>query len=206
MLFKRAVLDAIATGDIDLAYRVWRTPRVRAGSRMRTAVGVLEVVSVEAVEPDRIPARDARRAGYASADALRAELTGREGAAHRIELRRVGDDPRASLRLDDALDATALAELRRRLDRLDRASRHGAWTVRVLTLIADHPGTSSTALAPRAGRERPAFKADVRKLKELGLTESLEVGYRLSPRGKAALKALRDDGADSSPGAGAPAE
>jgi hypothetical protein len=31
------------------------------------------------------------------------------------------------------------------------------------------------------------FKADVRKLKELGLTESLEVGYRLSPRGRAVL-------------------
>jgi ribosomal protein S19E (S16A) len=27
----------------------------------------------------------------------------------------------------------------------------------------------------------------VRKLKELGLTESLEVGYRLSPRGRALL-------------------
>ena len=29
------------------------------------------------------------------------------------------------------------------------------------------------------------FKRDVRKLKELGLTESLEIGYRLSPRGVA---------------------
>jgi hypothetical protein len=32
-----------------------------------------------------------------------------------------------------------------------------------------------------------SFKRDVRKLKELGLTESLEVGYRLSPRGAALL-------------------
>jgi len=30
----------------------------------------------------------------------------------------------------------------------------------------------------------------VRKLKELGLTESLEVGYRLSPRGRALLERL----------------
>jgi hypothetical protein len=35
------------------------------------------------------------------------------------------------------------------------------------------------------GRETLPFKRDVRKLKELGLTESLEVGYRLSPRGRA---------------------
>ena len=35
------------------------------------------------------------------------------------------------------------------------------------------------------GSDRPSFKINVRKLKELGLTESLEVGYRLSPLGKA---------------------
>jgi hypothetical protein len=40
-------------------------------------------------------------------------------------------------------------------------------------------------LAARMGRETLPFKRDVRKLKELGLTESLEVGYRLSPRGRA---------------------
>jgi hypothetical protein len=45
-------------------------------------------------------------------------------------------------------------------------------------------------LAAAAGREQPAFKTDVRKLKELGLTESLEVGYRLSPRGRALLERL----------------
>ncbi len=32
------------------------------------------------------------------------------------------------------------------------------------------------------------FKTNVRKLKALGLTESLEVGYRLSPRGRAFLE------------------
>ena len=45
-------------------------------------------------------------------------------------------------------------------------------------------------LAPLLGRERLPFKRDVRKLKELGLTESLEVGYRLSPRGRAVLDRL----------------
>ena len=35
-----------------------------------------------------------------------------------------------------------------------------------------------------------SFKRDVRRLKELGLTESLEVGYRLSPRGRALLARL----------------
>jgi hypothetical protein len=45
-------------------------------------------------------------------------------------------------------------------------------------------------LAAAAGRERHPFKTDVRKLKALGLTESLEVGYRLSPRGLALLARL----------------
>ena len=42
-------------------------------------------------------------------------------------------------------------------------------------------------LAAALGREKLPFKADVRKLKALGLTESLERGYRLSPRGRAWL-------------------
>ncbi|MGW4202352.1 hypothetical protein [Streptomyces sp. NPDC004726] len=193
MLFKQSVLDAIARGDVDLAYRTWRAPRVRAGSRLRTAIGVLEVVSVESVDTARISAEDARRAGFSSPDALRTALAERECTPYRIALRRAGDDPRVALRGDDTLDAEALTELRRRLGRLDAASRHGLWTLKVLTLIADHPGTGSAELAPRAGRERHLFKADVRKLKELGLTESLEVGYRLSPRGSAALSALRTD-------------
>lgn len=42
----------------------------------------------------------------------------------------------------------------------------------------------------------PLFKRRVRQLKELGLTESLEVGYRLSPRGRAVLECLvRAEGA-----------
>ena len=42
-------------------------------------------------------------------------------------------------------------------------------------------------LAAELGPGALAFKADVRKLKALGLTESLEIGYRLSPRGRAWL-------------------
>ena len=42
---------------------------------------------------------------------------------------------------------------------------------------------------PSLGQEKRRFKLYVRKLKELGLTESLPVGYRLSPRGHAVLRA-----------------
>ncbi|MCX4821182.1 hypothetical protein OG883_14930 [Streptomyces sp. NBC_01142] len=192
VLFKRTVLDGIAEGRINLAFRTWRNPRVRAGSQIRTAIGVLEVVSLDQIEMDRISAQEARRAGYTSLDDLLAELREREGSTYRIGLRRAGDDPRESLRRDDTLDEAAIDELRGRLARLDAASRHGPWTLQVLALIAAHPGTRAADLAVRTGRERLAFKSDVRKLKELGLTESLEIGYRLSPRGRAALARLRN--------------
>jgi hypothetical protein len=92
------------------------------------------------------------------------------------------------LRLTDTMAEEGWAELHGRLARLDRASRHGPWTMAVLRLIGDHPGVRAADLAARVpGRDRASFKADVRKLKELGLTESLEVGYRLSPSGRALL-------------------
>jgi hypothetical protein len=47
-------------------------------------------------------------------------------------------------------------------------------------------------LAPTQGQEKLTFKRDVRKLKELGLTESLEVGYRLSARGRTVLTHLEE--------------
>jgi hypothetical protein len=190
MLFKQAVLDGIAAGRIDLAFRRWRQARVRAGSRLRTVIGVLEVDAVEVVEPARISEGDARRAGFASLAELLRALDGRDGPVHRVELHLAGPDPRVDLRRRGRVSATELAEIRRRLDRFDAAGRHGPWTRAVLELIRDRPGTRAADLAARLGRERQPFKLDVRKLKELGLTESLAVGYRLSPRGRAVLRRL----------------
>ncbi len=81
------------------------------------------------------------------------------------------------------------ADIARRLARLDKAGKDDAWTGNVLALIARHPAVRAGDLAAQLGWETQAFKIRVRKLKELGLTESLETGYRLSPRGAAYLKA-----------------
>ena len=59
-----------------------------------------------------------------------------------------------------------------------------------LVLIAENPGVRAEDLAASVGREKMPFKLDVRKLKEMGLTESLLTGYRLSPRGETVLKHL----------------
>ena len=111
------------------------------------------------------------------------------GETYRIAFHLAGPDPRIALRADAALTAADRAAIAARLARYDAASRHGPWTEATLRAIAAAPGTRAADLAERLGRDELAkFKTDVRKLKALGLTESLEVGYRLSPRGRAFIE------------------
>jgi hypothetical protein len=184
MLFRQETLRGIEAGEVTLAFRRWRRPTVTAGGTLRTPAGVLAIESVEPVEEHSITEADARRAGAAD----RAELIARlrpAGTLYRIEFRRAGPDPRIALRERAKLNEEERAAIDARLARLDAASRHGPWTAKVLELIARRPATRAPELAAELGRETAPFKADVRKLKELGLTESLERGYRLSPRGRA---------------------
>jgi hypothetical protein len=191
VLFKRHVLDGLADGTITVVFRRWARPRVRAGSKLRTAVGVLSIDAVDELDFAGITDDDARRSGFLSRTALLDDLASqRDGRVYRIALHVAGPDPRVELRGRDALTGDELADVERRLARLDAASRHGAWTLAVLRLIRDRPEVRAGDLAPTRGQETLAFKRDVRKLKELGLTESLEVGYRLSARGRAVLDRL----------------
>ena len=191
MMLPLAVLRGVEAGTVDLAFRRWEQPRVRAGGRQRTAIGVIGFTSVEAIQRDALTPRDASRAGFVSLDRLLAVLDRRpDRPIFRVGLELVGPDPRVTLRdslpTPDELDAIA-----GRLDRLDRSSRRGPWTREVLAVIAARPGTPAVELAASFGREKMPFKLDVRKLKELGLTESLRPGYRLSPRGESVLERLR---------------
>ena len=186
-----AVLRGVAAGSINRAFRRWDRPRVKAGGRQRTSLGVVGFTSVDVVAREELTAVDATRAGFASIDRLLTVLDRRpERPIFRIGLELVGPDPRVALR--EALpNADELSDIVRRLDRLDRASRHAPWTRAVLTAIADRAETPAVELAAAFGREKASFKLDVRKLKELGLTESLRPGYRLSPRGESVLDWLR---------------
>ncbi|HUG86825.1 MAG TPA: hypothetical protein VMM13_19805, partial [Euzebya sp.] len=128
---------------------------------------------------------DARCAGSPDAASLLAWLDGREGEWYRIRLSHVGQDPRIALRQQADLSPGDAADLCATLDRFDSSSTQGPWTRAVLTIIADQPATVAGDLAAELGLERVWFKRHVRKLKELGLTESLPTGYQLSPRGQA---------------------
>ncbi|NEE00046.1 hypothetical protein [Phytoactinopolyspora halotolerans] len=193
MLFEKRFWPGIADGSITVTFRRWKKPQVVAGRPYRTPAGIVDVVAVDVVDPADIDDDDARAAGYADASTLVTDLRGDASrATYRIEFRRSeAPDPRAELAASAELDDGALAEIDRRLDRLDRASGDGAWTRVTLELIAAHPARRAGDLAEMVGRERAPFKLDVRKLKNLGLTESLQVGYRLSPRGRAYLDRRR---------------
>jgi hypothetical protein len=191
MLFEQRLWAGLADGTVTVTFRRWKRPRARAGGRHTTPAGVLAVDAVAEVDPAAITEDDARAAGFGSLAELRRRLDRHgDGLVYRVDFHHAGADPREALRHADELSGDELAGLRARLDRLDRAVRDGPWTVATLRLIGDRPGVRAADLAAVAGRERQPFKTDVRKLKELGLTESLEVGYRLSPRGRALLGRL----------------
>ena len=119
MLIPVKVLEKIRSGDIDLAFRRWQKPTVKVGGRLRSVVGELRIGSVNIVDPSVISDSDATRAGYASADDLRADLfRERPGAARtrtarptgsslifRVEVAYMGQDTRVALRNEPVSDA-----------------------------------------------------------------------------------------------------
>jgi hypothetical protein len=190
MLFPQDVYPRLADGSVTLAFRRWERPNVRVGTRQRTHVGVMEVTSMVVIERNEITDAEARLAGAADRLEVLHELERHEGTLYRIGLRYAGPDPGVALREQAERTDEERAHLLDQLARLDRASRWGPWTHEVLRLIEERPAVRAGDLAAAAGRDKDSFKLDVRKLKELGLTESLKIGYRLSPRGEAVLREL----------------
>ena len=180
-------MAGIIEGTITVTFRAWKKALAVPGGRHRIWGHLIEIDDVRVIPASAITDADARRAGEINAAKVRTRL-GADGKdpIYRIGFHYVGPDDRIGLRNSaEALTDERRAEIQARLDRMDRASKGGPWTTKSLRLIATYPGLVSTVLARQLGQDRPAFKINVRKLKELGLTESLEIGYRLSPLGLA---------------------
>ena len=205
MLLPNRIAQGVRDGTITLAFRRWEEPRVKVGGTQLTSAGIVGFDGVEEVfEASELTEPDARAAGFASLAALRRQLwpssptgpdrrgprSGKGGDhVYRVRLSWVGEDPRLALR-EHVPDAAELAKVAVAVAKLDASRRTGPWTRPILEWIRDHPGVISTELAALLGREVRPMKADIRRLKALGLTESLRVGYRLSPRGAAYLESL----------------
>ena len=184
MLFRTKDLEAIFAGRVTTAFRRWKKVGAKAGGQQRTQLGMVAIDAVEEVDPATLTEADAAAANYPSLAALHAMFDAQEGTCYRITLRPGGPDPREALQKAADIAPEDRAKIDKRLAKLDAES---PWTAATLRCIAENPAVVSTKLAEMLGRERFALKDDIRKLKALGLTESLEVGYRLSPRGKAYL-------------------
>lgn len=190
MLIEKRLHAGIQDGSITVMFRRWKRRQVVAGNVYRTTVGRVVVDEVVQIAPSRIRRADALAAGYSSVAEAVADLRGTPGdPVFLLRLHLAEDeDPRAVLADSVELSTSDVEEITRRLARLDQASNHGPWTSETLAIIQRRPAVRAGDLAEELGREMLPFKVDVRKLKNLGLTLSLEVGYRLSPRGEAYLR------------------
>ena len=196
LLFQKRFHEGLLKGRITLTFRRWAKPHVKPGGRYRChPIGVLEVDRVDRVRAGDITSRDAERSGFGSLEDLLEYIRSGPGGAldddtelFRVELHHGGDGDRVELALEDDLTSEDVETIKKKLERMDAKE---PWTMRTMRLIEKHPRVAASKLAKKLGRETQPFKVDVRKLKKLGLTQSFEVGYEISPRGKAYLEAIR---------------
>ncbi|MEO8218217.1 MAG: ASCH domain-containing protein [Acidobacteriota bacterium] len=191
-LFQKRFLAGLVDGTITLTFRSWNKPLVKAGGRYRChPIGVIEVDAIDRVSMADVSDADAREAGFSDRTELEVYLNGRNEDSHpsevfRVRLHYAGDGDRVPEAMSTELSRQSLAEIRKALMAFDE--RSGApWTAKTLRIIDGNPRVAASKLAAKLGRETAAFKADVVKLKRLGLTQSFEVGYEISPRGRAYL-------------------
>ena len=177
MQFTTRNSDEIRAGSVTLTFRNWKRPHARVGGVYRLRpTGTVKVTGLGSVRLSEVSADDAVSAGFASVDAMVAFLgLPRTAQVTRVEFALTEDAPKSAPSLD-------VDEVLKRLETTDRRSA-APWTARVLALIEAHPARRARDLAPSTGWDTPKFKANVRKLKALGLTQSLEVGYRLTDLG-----------------------
>ncbi|MPZ24462.1 MAG: hypothetical protein GEU28_13220 [Dehalococcoidia bacterium] len=193
LLFTAIDHEHIVSGDITITWRLWKYAHVRQGRVYATSFGgALEIDDVRTVRVADITDADAREVGQPDAAALIEYARSHTGAAvtpdtllYRVQFHYLPEAP--------AKPELSLDEVRTRIDRLDRASKLGRWTLLTLRLIEENPAVGSRYLAPQGGQERLDFKTNVRKLKGLGLTISLGTGYELSELGQAYLDSLDDE-------------
>jgi len=188
LIFKYEQLVGIRSGSITLAFRRWEKLSVKKGSTVRTEMGVTRIDEVVKIDEDEISKKDAINAGFESVDAVLNSLRKGPGSIYKIKLSYQSADPRISLRSQTTISEEEFQKIKIKLDRLDKT--RGPWVMKTLQLIGKYPERRAGDLADMIGMERMDFKLNVRKLKNLGLTISHEVGYSISPLGNLVMTKL----------------
>lgn len=186
MLLTGRERQGLERGELRQLFRWWRAERARPGRVHRLSPALaLAIDAVEEVTPGALDALEARAAGYVDAETLLADLERHRPAHAGYRLFRI----RVRVVPAPAQPARPLPDVLARLAAMDRDAGV-PWTAAALRLIGERPRVVSTDLAAELGVERFAFKARVRRLKSLGLTESFEVGYALTRAGNEVLGVL----------------
>jgi hypothetical protein len=188
VLLNRDTAEGIANGSITLVLRRWDVPRAKPGGTQRTPAGTIRIDAVTEFRGSyRVTAAQALAAGFPDAKSAQKALDRRPARhVYAIEVSFLAPDERPELAADDQLGDDDVGAISTRLQRWDDAAE-SPWTTQYLEMIAANEAVRAPDLAARVGLETPRFKRRVRQLKGLGLTISLDVGYRISPRGRAYL-------------------
>lgn len=193
MMFDKRFRPGIVEGRITRTYRYWKRPQVKPDGLYKLGTdGFIRVTGVKTVAPRGIRSTDAAAAGFGERGELLDFLAAYRGdgrTLYRVDFEYVGrlegrDPDRSAVASNDEV-----GRLEKALALRDRNSKWGPWTHQTLRLVAEHPGLSSAKMAQKLGRDQAALKRDMRKLKQLGLTISLETGYELSSKGASYLEA-----------------
>lgn len=64
MLLKLELLEKIKAGEVDLVFRRWSRPSVKAGGTLKTKLGLLSIGAITDMDPADVTEADARRAGF----------------------------------------------------------------------------------------------------------------------------------------------
>ena len=195
MMFRREDRERVASGEITVTFRLWKTPKVKAGKRYATGFGTVEVQDVTLIPAALVTRKDVKPSGLRNIHAIwesagehtKTRVVG-ETLLHRVRFRFLGDVPVSTARAPE----TDFNALREHLQKMDRLSSRGSWTLRILRLIEDGSRVPARVLAADLGWRTLDFKANVRKLKARGLTISHEAGYELSDLGRRYLASIRD--------------
>jgi hypothetical protein len=186
MQFTKPFKTAISEGRVTLTFRNWKRVQAKVGGRYNIApFGAIEVTAVTSTCLADTPPSDIEHSGFTNVQALQDTLgVGANDTIYRVAFHYLGSK-HVNQPEQHPVSAKDLVALRARLQRMDKPQ---PWTLQTLSLLARHPGVRAGDLAKQCGKATLTFKRDVRKLKVLGLTISLETGYRLSSRGEQVLR------------------
>ncbi len=190
MQFTTQGSQGILAGRITVSFRNWKRPHAAVGGvyRLRPS-GAVKVTDIRAVRLSDITADDLRRAGFDRVAAVAGLLRLPESATvTRVEF---------ELTVEPAAKPPPSLGAEAAIARLQAADRRSSapWAAAMLALIRAHPATRAGDLAAAMSWKTLPFKAHVRKLKTLGLTQSLETGYRLTELGERVAALMIDGGA-----------